>query len=64
MDLDKYISAGILRHQIPQLSTVDALVYVFAKNRGISVHSTDKTMVDCIKEKFPKSRLYYYRYSK
>ena len=63
-ELNHFISAGILRHQIPQLSTIDALLYIFAKEMGFSVHTTDKSMVDGIKEKFPKSNINYYKYSK
>ncbi len=63
-DLNQFISGGIIRHQIPHLSTVDALLYVFAKDRDISIHTTDKSMVDGIKGIFPKSKLHFYRYSK
>ncbi|MHA1647601.1 MAG: type II toxin-antitoxin system VapC family toxin [Promethearchaeota archaeon] len=63
-ELNHFISAGILRHQIPQLSTIDALLYIFAKEMGFSVHTTDKSMVDGIKEKFPKSNINYYKYIK
>ncbi len=63
-ELKHFISAGILRHQIPQLSTVDALLYIYAKEKGISIHTTDKSMVDGIKEKFPKSKIQYYNYLK
>lgn len=63
-ELDLFISASILRHQIPQLSTMDALLYIFAKEMGFSVHTTDKSMVNGIKEKFPKSNINYYKYFK
>jgi len=63
-ELKYYISAGILRHQIPQLSTVDTLLYICAKEMGISIHTTDKSMADGIKEKFPKSKIQYYNYLK
>ena len=63
-ELNHFISAGILRHQIPQLSTIDALLYIFAKEMDFSVHTTDKSMVDGIKKKFPKSNINYYKYSK
>ncbi|WP_457556993.1 PIN domain-containing protein [Candidatus Harpocratesius sp.] len=64
IELKYFISAGILRHQIPQLSTVDALLYIFAKEMGFSVHTTDKSMVDGIKKKFPSSKIQYYKYLK
>ncbi|MCF2141353.1 MAG: PIN domain-containing protein [Candidatus Lokiarchaeota archaeon] len=63
-ELSYFISAGILMHQIPQLSTVDALLYIYGKEIGASIHTTDKSMVEGIKEKFPKSKIQYYKYSK
>ncbi|WP_457556949.1 hypothetical protein [Candidatus Harpocratesius sp.] len=51
-------------HQIPQLLTVDALLSIYGKEMGVSIHTTDKTMVESIKEKYPKSEIYYYIYLK